>query len=75
MRKTMNLSEAIETANHIYLLNEKLKKAFPCIECKGQGVINPEWYGWHPCESCYGEGWLLPNEDEEWEYDEDTDRS
>jgi DnaJ-class molecular chaperone len=61
----MTRQEAIDISDQIYQLTQQLRKDFACEECKGIGVINPEWYGWHPCEACYGEGWIIPNEDEE----------
>jgi len=61
----MTPGEASDIAQQIIDLNRKLQKAYPCPECKGMGVETgmDEWYGWHPCEPCFGCGWVIPSED------------
>ena len=61
----MRKGEAWEIASEIALREARLREAFPCEECNGTGRESgkDEWYGWNPCEPCYGQGWMIPEDE------------
>lgn len=63
----MNKDEAWIISEKITSLEKTLRENFPCEECNGKGIDNGKesWYGWNPCESCYGQGWMVDWDDED----------
>lgn len=63
-KKAMTIREAHEMWGECLSAIQALAEEFPCPECDGVGEHYPDGC-YHPCLECHGNGFLLPDEEDE----------